>query len=92
MMASCKEASRLASDALNRRLTLGERVALRTHLFMCAACRRFEQQVAFLHRAASKIETAEATGSIALSPAARDRIGRRVRQGDKSARRPSPRK
>ena len=92
MMASCKEASRLASDSLNRRLTLGERIALRTHLFMCEACRRFERQITFLHHAASRIEAAETAGSLALSPSARDRINRGIRQGSKSARRPSRRK
>jgi predicted anti-sigma-YlaC factor YlaD len=90
MMTSCKEASRLASDALNRRLTLRERIALRTHLLICAACRRFEQQIAFLHDAASRMGAAEAGTSVTLSPAARERITARVRQGKTSPRR-SPR-
>lgn len=90
-MTSCKEASRLASDALNRRLTLRERIALRTHLLICAACRRFEQQIAFLHDAASRMSAADAGTSVTLSPAARERIAARIPHGSKSARR-SPRR
>jgi predicted anti-sigma-YlaC factor YlaD len=91
MMTSCKEASRLASDALNRRLTLREQFALRTHLLSCSACRRFEQQIAFLHNAASRMGAAETGTSVTLSTAARERITSRIPQGDKSAR-PSPRR
>lgn len=82
MMASCKEASRLASDSLERRLTLRERFALRTHLFMCAACRRFEQQITFLHRATAQIGTAESGTPVTLPSAARERIARNMRQPD----------
>jgi len=80
MMASCKEASRLASDALNRRLTLREWFALRTHLLVCAACRRFEQQIDLLRDAASRIGTEQTVTPVALTPAARERIARRIRQ------------
>ncbi len=92
MMASCKEASRLSSDALNRRLTLRERISLRTHLLMCEACRRFQRQLAFLHKAAEQVGT-DGTGQvIALSPAARERIADHIKSADNSPRRPSRRK
>jgi len=50
-MISCKEASRLASQQLERQLTLGERVRLRLHLAICVGCRRMERQFRFLRAA-----------------------------------------
>lgn len=47
-MISCKEASRLASQQLERQLTLGERVRFRLHLAICVGCRRMEKQFRFL--------------------------------------------
>ena len=35
-MLSCKEATRLVSQGLDRELALGERIALRVHLAICA--------------------------------------------------------
>jgi hypothetical protein len=48
MRVSCKEASLLASQSLDRRLRLSERVTLRLHLFVCEACTRFRHQIEFL--------------------------------------------
>lgn len=47
-MLSCKDATRLCSDALERELSLRERLSLRMHLAMCAGCTRFEAQLATL--------------------------------------------
>ena len=57
MILSCKEASRLASQGLDRRLGLGERVALRLHLAICAGCMRFARQIAFLRKAVRELGT-----------------------------------
>jgi putative zinc finger protein len=48
---TCKEASRLISQGMDRRLSLAERIALRLHLSICDACTRFSSQVQFLRRA-----------------------------------------
>jgi hypothetical protein len=48
---SCKEASRLISQEMDRRLSLTERIALRLHVRICDACTHFTRQVAFLRRA-----------------------------------------
>ncbi|MFM9968544.1 MAG: anti-sigma factor [Burkholderiales bacterium] len=48
---TCKEASRLQSQALDRDLRLGERLSLRFHLGICDACTKVSQQMAFLRRA-----------------------------------------
>jgi hypothetical protein len=48
---SCKEASRLISEGMDRRLSVPERIKLRLHVSICDACTRFTSQVAFLRRA-----------------------------------------
>ena len=48
---TCKEASRLQSQAMDRSLSLGERVSLRLHTTVCDACTRVGRQLAFLRRA-----------------------------------------
>jgi hypothetical protein len=56
-MLSCKEATRLLSQAQDRPLALGERVKLRLHLVVCTACTRFERQLAFMRTALSRYRT-----------------------------------
>ena len=55
MMLSCKEASRLVSQGLDRKLGFGERVMLRVHLTICDGCTNFKDQVAFLRKAVSRL-------------------------------------
>jgi hypothetical protein len=54
MMITCKEASRMLSEGLDRDLALGKRAKLRFHLFLCTACSRVKHQFDFLHRAAAQ--------------------------------------
>ena len=49
---TCKEASRLQSQALDRKLSLMQRIGLRMHLLICGWCRRYGKQIGFLHDAA----------------------------------------
>ncbi len=79
-MLSCKETSLLVSESLDRRLSWRERVALRMHLVVCDACRTFANQMAFLHTAARRFgRGTNATESLRLSPDARERIARELR-------------
>jgi predicted anti-sigma-YlaC factor YlaD len=55
MMLSCKEASRLLSQGLDRQLGFGERVMLRVHLTICDGCTNFKDQVAFLRKAMTRL-------------------------------------
>ena len=50
-MLSCKDATRLMSEAQDRNLGLAERVQLEMHLAICKGCRSFSEQMAFLRRA-----------------------------------------
>lgn len=58
-MLSCKEATRLVSQGLDRELAFGERIALRVHLAICAGCRNVNQQLSFLRRAVSSLSAGE---------------------------------
>ena len=53
-MLTCKEASRLISQRQDRELSVGERLALRMHLALCAGCVRVSDQVDFLRRALTR--------------------------------------
>ncbi len=53
-MLSCKQATRLASQALDRPLSLRERLGLRAHLMICAGCAQFERQLGFLREASKR--------------------------------------
>jgi hypothetical protein len=79
LSASCKQAARLQSEALDRRLSLSERIGLRIHLFLCAWCRRYGQQIAFL-RAIGKTcaEEHDHLPTLQLSPEARERIRQKL--------------
>jgi len=44
-MLTCKQASQLISQSLDRPLSWTDRIKLRFHLFICDACTRFNQQL-----------------------------------------------
>lgn len=47
---ACDEASRLISYGLDQPLSLVERTALRFHLMLCPACRRFRRNLRLLRK------------------------------------------
>ncbi|HEY2338675.1 MAG TPA: zf-HC2 domain-containing protein [Burkholderiales bacterium] len=55
MRLTCREASRLVSQGLDRKLGFGDRVALRVHLAICDGCTNFKKQVDFLRRAVRQL-------------------------------------
>lgn len=75
-MLTCKDASRLVSEGQDRKLSLGERLGLRLHLWMCVHCRRFERQIQLLRRALQRLdsqaEVFEQTSTLSIE--ASDRI------------------
>ncbi|RQS12178.1 zf-HC2 domain-containing protein [Burkholderia sp. Bp8998] len=48
----CRDVTRLLSDALDRSLTLHERVQVHVHLPACSGCRAYRGQIALLRTAA----------------------------------------
>lgn len=49
-MLSCKEATRLVSEGLDRELPFWQRLGLRLHVVMCRGCSRFARQITALNR------------------------------------------
>ena len=67
---TCKEASRLLSQRLDRELTLAQRAQLRLHLTLCDACSRVKMQFELIRRA--------------LSTYSRDELPRREHDSDRN--------
>ena len=77
-MLNCLQATRLASEALDRPLTRAEHWSLRLHLWMCPACRRFARQTRQLHQCVRTV--AEARVFVYLPAARKTAIKQRLRQ------------
>jgi hypothetical protein len=76
---SCREAARLQSAALDRKLTLLERFGLRCHLLLCKWCSRYGRQIEFLRSVAREQAQDDRHAPLPrLSPEARQRIKRRL--------------
>ncbi len=92
-MMNCREASRLASERLDRKLSVRERLAFRFHLMMCRTCTRYARQLRFVTTAVAAQQSREpgSTRDDGLPEAARARIAARLREeADDSTSRPSP--
>lgn len=78
-MLSCKQASQLLSQSLDRRLARRELIALRLHLMLCSMCRRFGCQIvgvrSLLRRFRQQIEQDE---TVKLPTEAKQRIARAI--------------
>ncbi len=48
-MLSCKEATRLVSEGLDRELPFWRRMSLRFHVVMCRGCSRYKRQITALN-------------------------------------------
>lgn len=72
-MATCREATELASRAMDQRLPLSNRMALRLHLAICKNCARFSQQLQEMRRLFRE-EAAANDDADGLAPEARQRI------------------
>ncbi len=84
-MLSCKDASRLVSQSLDRPISVRERLALGFHLMICKFCRRFTRQLAqvsaAIHGLTRQMEQDE---SVQLPVEASRRIAMALESGLKS--------
>ena len=55
-MISCKKATELASNSLDRKLSLMQRIKLKLHLFICHTCRNYVRQISFIRKAAPELD------------------------------------
>src|SRR5262249_4596810 len=82
LLLTCRDASRLQSEALDIELSVGKRIGLWLHLAICKWCRRYGRHIRFLRSAAQEsAEPAHLCGPQSLSPEARQRIKDRLRAG-----------
>lgn len=74
-MLSCKQASRLISQSLDRQLSGRERFVLRFHLMICNVCSRFRKQLVLMRLAVQRMSREiEQDEHLQLSPDAKKRI------------------
>ncbi|NOU01490.1 MAG: zf-HC2 domain-containing protein [Gallionella sp.] len=50
-MLNCKQASELLSQALDRDITLREKILLKLHLLICHGCSNFSKQMTVMRKA-----------------------------------------
>ena len=53
-MRSCRDITALMSKGLDKKLDLGERLAIGLHVMMCSGCRNFQSQSQFIRKAAHR--------------------------------------
>jgi hypothetical protein len=84
LLPSCRDASRLQSEALDCELSVSKRLGLSLHLLVCKWCRRYGKQIRFLRNAAHE-HPEHLTEAVPqrLSEEARERIKRRLRDGER---------
>lgn len=81
VMPPCKEVAAWVSEGMDRRLPLSKRLSVRLHLWMCTLCRRYARQLYFLREGAVRYGNPEENPVMPpLSPAARERLRRKLRE------------
>jgi hypothetical protein len=80
----CDGMTRLASESLDRDLDFWEKLAFRSHILYCSACRRYTRQIAFVSEAMRRLliqlESGEPLPGAALPDEARERIKHALRE------------
>jgi uncharacterized protein YcgI (DUF1989 family) len=77
----CKTVSPLFSYALDRKLSLIERLRVRLHLYTCGACLNYISNLKFMHEVFEKQEECLENDKLhtTLSPEAKERIKEKLR-------------
>lgn len=82
LLPSCRDASRLQSEVLDKKLSCSRRFGLSLHLLVCKWCRRYGKQVRFLRDVAQEHpESLTEAVPQKLSAEARERIKQRLKAG-----------
>ncbi len=76
----CQDVTRLASEAMDRRLPLQQWIKMKLHFLTCSLCLRYFQQLQLMrelaHRHGAQANDNKPSANAALSPAARERLKR----------------
>jgi hypothetical protein len=76
---TCREVTRLCSQAMDKRLTFPERVSLCVHVLLCSYCRNYMRQIRLLRRCARHLgESADSAFAHALPFGSASRIKKRL--------------
>lgn len=77
----CKAVAPLFSDALDRKLSLTEKLRVRLHLYTCGACLNYVSNLKFMHEVFSRQEASLGNEKIQtpLSPEAKERIKEKLK-------------
>lgn len=74
-MITCKQASQIVSQSLDKPLSRSDHIKLKIHLIICKACTRFSQQLRMLSDAVKRIgRDTESDNTIQLPIEAKIRI------------------
>ncbi len=81
-MLSCKKIGELLSQAMDRKLSFREQLALKFHLFICKTCSCYDKQLQFIARSARRLMQPEKDnqGIPPLSHEAEVRINNAIKQ------------
>jgi len=75
LMLTCKQTSQIISQSLDKPLSGSDRLRLKFHLVICAACSRFNQQLHLLNTAVKRlIQATENDDTIQLGLEAKARM------------------
>lgn len=80
---TCKEATQLVSESLDKELPLYKRLALQAHFRICVFCERYGRQLLFLRETFQEYSRKvgdEESPSHSLSPESRERLKRKLRE------------
>jgi predicted anti-sigma-YlaC factor YlaD len=72
----CKPMTAMFSQSLDRKMSWRERITMRLHLYTCQACRRYVEQIEFMHENFRNLENENTRSSqqSSLSEEAKERI------------------
>lgn len=74
-MITCKQASQIISQSLDKPLSRSERLQLKLHLFICNACTRFNRQLHLISNVVKRMRSdTENDSTIQLTSEAKIRI------------------
>ena len=79
-MLSCKDATRLLSEAMDHSLPLGKRVGVRLHLLICKFCARYERQLLLIRETVRRLAAAEETYGPLLGERLSEEAKERIRK------------
>lgn len=80
-MLNCEQASTLASQALDRKLSWVESIGAWAHRVICAPCRAYRKQLLIMRRRGRQLGD-ELTTEVSMDDAAKERIRARLRKFD----------